>query len=268
MFLRRKTNQYNKRGRDDNFGFFYLILIVLFVSGFVIAILYFMLFSDFFKVKSTEVSGLRTVSKDELLANIKSHLISSGIIRSLLGPDNILFWRINSGKIDFNNVVPKISSVFIDASLKSRNIVISAEEREVYGIWCVSDNECYAFDKNGIIFSRAPVPEGILLTRVENLNIRQPVFGSALLPKEDWTRNFFNTFDSIRKNNIPISKTIIKDYALREWEAVSPVGFSMYFSFNFIPDNLDFVLQNISSRVDFKNLLYIDFRIPNRLFYK
>jgi len=267
-FLRKKTGLYDRKKREHNLRFLYSILAVIFIFGIIIAFAYFVLFSNFLKVKSTETSGLRIVSKDELVANIKSTIISKSFLGSILGPDNILFWKNNSGEVTFGEMLPKISSVSINTDLKTRTVKLFANERIVYGVWCVSETECFAFDSGGVVFSRVPTPEGVLLMKIENLNMRQPVLGSKFISNTDWIENLFTTYEIMQKNNIPIEKIIIKDYSLKEWEAISPLRFSLYFSFDFIPDNLNLVLKNFFSRVDFNSLSYIDFRIPNRLFYK
>ncbi len=267
MMLGQESHFYSKK-KERNFVFLYSMLSILVVSGILIGLAYAILFSRLFKVSSLKVEGIKLVSKEELLSSVESYIISRGFVESLLGPDNILFWKIGSGYIGFTPIIPSISYISVDVNIKTKQVTISVKERNMYGIWCVSENGCFAFDDAGVVFARAPVPEGVLVTRIENLNKREPVLGSLFLPDTEWIRNLFQTLYIVKKEGIPVSNVLIKDYGLKEWEIMSPLGFSIYASLDFVPQNLDSVLKNITAKVDLKNLSYMDFRIPNRLFYK
>ncbi len=265
--FQRKNDSYRSR-KAVRLGFLYVVLTVFFVSGACIGFLYFVIFSGFFRVQSIQINGLKTIPETLFLNRTESNLISKDMFHSLLTPGNVLFWKLNPGSLNFQNIIPAIDTVSTHVNLESKSVTLTATERVLYGISCTTNNECLAFDKSSVLFSKAPIPEGTLFVKVQDLNNRTPFVGATLLPQSDWTSRLIEALDAIRKDNIPISTVIIKDYTLLEWEAVSPLGFSFYFSFDFIPDNLDVILQNLASRVNFKNLSYIDFRVPDRLFYK
>lgn len=256
-----------KSGKKNRSRLFLIILILFLFVAITVAAIYMIFSAEFLKVEKLSIDTVRGVSNEKLISEIETNIVGGSTLASLLGPDNILFWRISPKRLTFASVLPIISEVSRNVDMKNRQVSISVREREGFGTWCAVD-ECFVFDKEGVIFAKAPDSEGILVIRIDDLNARRPIIGIPIFPNLEWRDNFFNTLKIIKERNIPILKIIVKDFSLREWEVVSTLGFSFYFSFDFVPDNLSAVITNISDRIPFSNISYLDFRVPNRVYYQ
>ena len=118
------------------------------------------------------------------------------------------------------------------------------------------------------MFGRVPSAEGSLLLKVHSLNSLPILLGGQILPRVEWIQNMFNTIYIIKSAGENVRNITIKEYALEEWEADLALGSRLLFSLNFIPKNLEGLIQNLEKRFDLMKLDYIDFRVENRIFYK
>lgn len=256
---------HQKKARQKHFFFALIFLLVLSI---LLAISYFVLYGSFFRVRNIEVADIRGTSQDLLLGGLAADIAGGSRFLSLLGPDNILFWRFSPSMLSAS-ALPIVAGASRNVDLRSRNVTLTVSERKSFGTWCSSvAQDCYVFDGSGFVFNKAPKNEGSLIVKVEDQNQREPLIGFFVFPKDEWKNNFFKTLEVLDKNSIHISKVLMRDFSLREWEAVSNLGFSFYFSLDFAPENLDAVLKNLSRKLEFSRLSYLDFRVQNRVYYK
>ncbi|MDO8556925.1 MAG: hypothetical protein Q7R98_00490 [Candidatus Jorgensenbacteria bacterium] len=259
--------------------FLFALVALLFLS-ILVALLYVVLYGSFLKVRDIEINGTRSVSRDSLLASLSTRGVGNSKLLSWLGPDNILFWKFLPNSLSSANILPIVAEAVQNVDLGKRNVTVTIREREGFGTWCAKNGgptptvggygraSCYVFDESGIAFGTAPASEGVLITEVEDQNSREPLIGISLFPRSAWRNSFFGTLQILKDNGIPISKIIVRDFSLREFEVVSTLGFSFYFSLDFTPDNLNAVLNNLSKQLTLSSLSYLDFRVPNRVYYK
>lgn len=245
---------------------FFITLFLLFgISG---TGVYFLIYSDYFQVKSLEIKGTELVSSDVLLATITSQMKKEAGWRTFIGAKNILFWEFGAKPKLLTEISPLIANLNVESNLTERNVVVQVEERELLGIWCGSFKNCYAFDAEGIVFSEAPEVHGVLIMKIEDLNNRTLKLGNKILPNGEWIKNFLKTVKIAKENSVPVAAIKIRDLALREWELKTAWGPVIYFSLDFVPDNLELIFFNLSQRFDLNKLSYLDFRVPNRIYYK
>jgi len=247
--------------------FLFALIALLFLS-ILLALLYVVLHGSFLKVRDIEINGTRSVSRDALLASLSARGVGDSKLLSWLGPDNILFWKFLPNSLSSANILPIVAEAAQNVNLGKRNVTVTIRERGGFGTWCAKSGSCYVFDESGIVFGTAPASEGVLITEVEDQNSREPLIGISLFPRSAWRNSFFGTLQILKDNGIPISKIIVRDFSLREFEVVSMFGFSFYFSLDFTPDNLNAVLNNLSKQLTLSSLSYLDFRVPNRVYYK
>lgn len=256
-----------KSGRKDRSRLFLVILVLFLFVAIAVAAVYMIFSAEFLKVRKISIDMVRGVSNEKLISGVETNIMGRSVLASLLGPDNILFWRISPKYLTFASVLPIVSEASRNVDIMDRQVSISIREREVFGTWCAMD-ECFVFDNRGVVFAKAPDSEGILVIRVDDLNARRPIIGIPIFYNSEWRDNFFNTLKIIKEHNVPILKITVKDFSLREWEVVSTLGFSFYFNLDFVPDNLSAVITNISDRIPFSSIFYLDFRVPNRVYYQ
>ena len=228
---------------------------------------YFVLYADFLKVESFEVNGSKLISNDVLFASLNAKMISDSRLRSLLGSDNILFWEFGK-KPEFLSSLPVLGEINIKTNLGEKKVIIGAHERELFGVWCVLENDCYGFDRQGIVFARVPDVQGVLILKIEDINNRPVILGNPILNDPVRVENVFQTLGTLDNYDFIVSSVEIRDLALEEWQAEVASGPIFYFSLNFAPDNLEGIIKNLDKRFEFSKVIYFDFRVPNRIYYQ
>lgn len=227
-----------------------------------------MIYSDYFKIKNIQIKGIELISDESLLSAITAQMKKDAGWRTFVGSKNILFWEFGAEPNLPAETSPIIAELKINSNLTERKVIIQVKERELFGVWCVSEKNCYAFDAEGFIFSETPEVHGVLITKIEDQNTRDLAISNKILPNEEWIKNFLGTVKIAKENNIAIAEIEIKDLALREWELKTVWKPVIYFSLDFIPENLELIFSNLAQRFDLNKLSYLDFRVPNRIYYK
>ncbi len=241
-------------------------LALLLLGGALISASYLVLYGDFFKVKSFEVTGSRSIDQDKFLSSLKNEMLSASLWRAVLGPDNILFWEFG-GEPKSLPGSPIVSVASVDVNLSARKIAIEVKEREIEGIICRAA-DCYGFDESGIVFAKTPNIQGYLILKIDDENSKSFVLGSSIFPNDAWRENLFKTLAVFKENNIAVSSVTVRNYSLEEWEAETASGLRFLFSLGFVPENLGGILKNLDEEFDFGKLAYFDFRVENRIYYK
>jgi cell division septal protein FtsQ len=260
---------FSGRRRDSRwfrFGVFsgsFLLLGLLIIGA-----VYFLFYSDFLKVKSIEITGTRMIDNDVVLRTATQFLAGENHTLNILGPDNIIFWEFSRKPPIIPVLLPQAVSLDFNVDFWGRKVKVTVVERKLAGIWCPVNGGCFGFDMNGIPFSSVPAAEGVLVLKIDDQNNQAVILGRRLLPQAAWIDNIFNTLLIVRKNGITATMLKIRELSLREWEVSTSFGAALYFSFNFVPDNLDSVLKNLNKKFEVTKLNYLDFRVPNRIYYK
>lgn len=218
-------------------------------------------------VKEINVTNDSHVGNSHLLGALTNQMLQSRL-RALLGPENILFWGIGKKPSSLQNL-PEIASVSVSASLFSRTVSIDALPRVPFGVICeATSTTCFVFDDSGVIFSQSPDVEGPLILKVNDMTGRHLMLGENVLPESTWLDNFLGTLKSLKAANFAVAQVTFDDFSSREWSVNLLDGPVFYFSFDATPDNLSYILANLSARLDFKKATYVDFRVPDRIYYK
>lgn len=238
--------------------YFLLLIIILLIIGLVYVVIY----SPIFRIKTIEVQNNNRLSEDLVLSYIKP-LIFKTKLSNFLGVNNILAWP--QGKINFDQI--PISQIIIDKQWLRKSISIKVIERERFAIWCISNNQkCYWIDKNGIVFDEAPVTEGGLLNTISDLSENQLTFGKKVID-ERFINNLNSILDNLSKAKLLIKKTDF-NRGLEELKVETYDGFYILFSLRFNPVFNIQALQNLISKENLKNIEYFDLRVENKVYFK
>ncbi|MDI6734136.1 MAG: hypothetical protein QMD50_01415 [Patescibacteria group bacterium] len=257
----------SKRKKHSRIFYFYGFLGFLFcfvLAG--VGLFYFIVNSNFFKVKEINISDVRLISKDQILTAVISKKVSTGW-RAWLGPDNILFW-LGREPVGLDESLAILADLSLAVNLRQKKVSITVEERDFVGVWCGSGGRCFAFDETGIVFSLAPKTSGNLILTIQDENEREMNLGQRVLPDPLWFKNMTIILSALKEAQFLPADVLIKNYELKEWEVKSHLGPSFYFSFAFVPGDLPVVLKNLAGRINFSKISYLDFRVSNRIFYK
>ncbi len=218
-------------------------------------------------VQKFAVTNGSQIENKYILSAVTNQMLQSRL-RALLGPRNILFWGLG-GKPSEPQNLPEIANVSISANLFGRNVSIDATPRVPFGVICESTStNCFVFDQKGVVFSSSPDVKGPLILKVNDMTGRNIVLGQNILPESVWRDNFFGILQSLKNASFTAANISFDDFSSREWSVNLLNGPVFYFSFDSTPDNLSYILANLSARLDFKKATYIDFRVPGRIYYK
>jgi hypothetical protein len=142
------------------------------------------------------------------------------------------------------------------------------EEREAIGIWC-KRNDCFYFDKKGIIFEEAPKSSGSLLILIEDARDTAASIGSAVLNESQIA--LAEDSQRLLKGNFPFAVSSIVIRAGDAYELLTTEGWRVLLNNS---DSLEYQLSNLKYLLDKeikerrRELDYVDLRLGNRLYYK
>lgn len=255
MFPQRKT------GAKWKFIILFYLLVLSLIGG-----IYAVLYSSLLQVRSFKVVGATMVDEKKFLASLAIQKIAEKKVLGFLGPQNIFFW-VGSDNLN-GHLLPQVDEINVDVNLVGRSVKVSVEEKDMFGVICTAREECFLFDRKGFVFSRAPSVRGPLIIRIDDPHNRPLVLGERFLPEEKMIKNLFETLGILQKAGFKIYSASLRKLELREWQVKLAEGPRIYFSFNFVPEDLENILTAVKKRLDIARLSYIDLRVPGRLYYK
>lgn len=245
-------------------------LLVIFFAA-LAGLIYFLFFTSIFKVELVETKV--PIALQSNLQKAVDNWLDNGFWY-FKGRNNILF--ISSDKLVAQLAVqfPKLESIKIIKDLPHA-LTISAVERKVAGIWCLSaqtglDVECFYFDKGGVAFAEANPSSGYLIPVITDRRSGEIKLGEKIAV-EGLLSNIMKARELLAATGIDANFIIPTD-SFEEFNAKTANGWTIMFS------NLTNIEQQISALVVFlkekltpaqkAELEYVDLRIQDRIYYK
>ena len=263
-YWRFKAIKKEERAKRWKVIFFWFSFTVAFLT-----IMWLFFFSPFFKI--TEIK----LPENDIVTNNDIHKLIIDSAPLNLG-ENIFILSKNQIKSGLAAIFPTITDISIKKEL-FHGLIVNFEKRIQIGIWChpagdqpQADN-CYYFDKEGIVFKEAPQTEGALILKIEDLEKKEVSLGDQVLINGQLT--FITNFNNkITENDQPkIIEFKIKPSANFDLVAVTDRGWLIHLDQNQDPileaNNL-FTILNEAVKTNDSKLEYVDLRIPSRIFYK
>ncbi len=228
---------------------------------------YYVLFaSDAFIVESVSVSGNRFVSSDALREAVVRTIDGKSWLLKKLTPRSIWYWRLGDSVLEGTVIMPAVAHTDLSADITGHTAAIMVRERALAGVWCT--DICMGFDEEGIAFFPAPDLSGTLILKVRDENPHALIEGFPVHPKADEVRTLLETVRAIKAEGVALTEAVVKEEVLGEWEARTARGSVFRFSLDFVPAHMGETLGNIASRARLEDLEYVDFRVPNRIYYR
>jgi len=226
---------------------------------------YFFLISDSFEIREVNISGFKAVSEEQILGTVNNVLGEKkfGFLRSAN------YFLLSKEKLQSNMLIslPKIRAV--DIKKVDKNVLeIYVQEREVAGVWC-GDNECFYFDKEGVIFEQAPRSFGSLMVSVTDERDIEPNLGDVVL--EAAQVNLVQEAHRLLGNNFPFGIRGIIITPDAEFEILTSQNWRILLNKN---EDIEYQLSNLKYVLDEEvgirrdELEYVDLRLGNRVYYK
>lgn len=259
-------NAYLKKRRRRR-GLYIEIAIVILVAAAALGFFWWLIFrAQIFRIDSIEIKKSDSLSDGEVRTYLEGRLMSSWWNRKL-GINNFLVWP---GELEEKDLAdfPKAKAMVMDKGYWSHKLTVEVVERDRAGIWCAAKEQgkCFWFDGDGLIFADAPDIDGNLIVTVKDGSQANLAVGGKILP-DKYIKNFFSIVDVLKKVQAT-GQIRLEDLALEEVSVSAENSPKLYFSLRFPADNTAAVVESLRSSSDFGKIQYIDFRIPNRAYYK
>ncbi len=240
-----------------------IAIIVAIFLGF--SLLFFLVFfSPAFRVKEVSFFGEAIGNTDVFKSELEREISGQGVIFSVLGPDNILFWEL-TGKTEESLLSrnPEAENISISRNFLTRKVSVSVPARERFGVVCGADNACFWINEKGLAFSEAPLSEGGLMNKIF---LSRNIKAGELILNENLMANAVKIFSVLDKTNVRAKSLVINEEFL-EARTASGITPQMLFSLKVDPT---FILAAV--REAFKKgwgkYSVMDFRVENRMYYK
>lgn len=185
-----------------------------------------------------------------------------------LGPDSLVFWLFRDRDAIVLSSVPRVASLTTAFDIFDRRLMITVAERSFEHAWCRSEEECYAFDAHGVLYASTPTLKGSLILKVFDSYAPPPVLGTPFIKNTLSRERFFEVLRVLADGGYHVVSARIRDPHVHEWEVHLEGGPTLFFSFNFVPANLPFIVNDVFSRLRFDELSSIDLRVPHKMYYQ
>jgi len=261
------------------------ILLLLGTGG-----IYFFRESPYFKVKSIEILGIESESREKFLSDLQLEVFKRPITK-FLGSDNIFSWPR-----EFRPLNLGFASIVIDKDWLKRSIVANVEKRERLGIWCAvsrpnedliesngnrifgsdsvafddnsSEERCWWFDKkDGLLIQEAPDAQGQLIFTITEDNSDFLDIGSQMLDGLLFD-NFRKLLKAIKELDLSV-KNLMVDRVRQEFKIITNQGAAFIFSLRFdattsaVP-----ALKELLKKNPLETINYVDLTVENKIYLK
>ena len=292
MNIRRPTDLRKKRDKQDARKKYFIAVagvVFLLLVGLVLLVVK---RSDFFTVRAVEVSGVPTAYGDQVLRDMEAFSREYSLLFRFLGADNMLAWIGDSD--EFLDANPQLKTLRVQKDPVHRTIKIIIDVREKFGVWCgagsgddavlgadegaatatengatVSDtmDECYWFDRDGVLFAKAPYVQSELFNRMHDSTGRALILRDRVLPDRLFA-NLVKIFSLLEVADINTKTVFLRDLELEEVSVDSVSDPTLYFSLHTSPDFALSAIDAIKRSGSWSNLGYVDLRSENRAYYR
>lgn len=242
-------------------------LIFFFINGLLIFAIYLVFWSNFLKVQKLVFENNRFITVNQLMPALTAAIIQKENWRSWLTPERLIFW-LGVNQPSISEKLPLVEDVKIKINFKSRHVVVKIQERTFAGLWCSLNKECFVFDQEGVVFSRAPYVEGNIFIKIIDQETKNIRLGQIIFNQFQWLSEIQEITNTLKLNKIDFNEIVIKPYYLKEWEVNLIEGPILKFSFGQKPIDFEKTIVSLRKTLNWPKLIYLDFRVQNRVYYQ
>ena len=284
--LRRKRDKKNARKKIiiAGAGVVFLLLIG--------AVLFAVRHAGVFAIRAVEVSGVPVAYGEQVRSDMEDFYRIHSFIFRFLGAGNILAWDGDPNA--FLDANPQFKTLRVEKNYVRRTIRIIVDGREKFGVWCktgrravalplakesvatttdgevVGDklpDDCYWFDRDGVLFAKAPDVQSELFNRVYDSTGRMLTLRDKILPDRLFV-NLVKIFALLDRAEINTKTVSIDNLALEEVSVKSVSDPLLYFSLHGNPDFAMGAIDAIKKSGKWHAITYVDFRAEHRAYYR
>lgn len=222
------------------------------------------------RIQTITISGNASVSTEEILTIVNRDL--TGRYFYLFAKNNSLIfprYRIR------NDLLAEIKTIKdLDISWNNwQKITINIIERKPHSVWCGEDikaisQECFLVDKEGYIYSLAPVFSGSLFIKeYGDISTSTSPISQTFLSKNTYTQ-IFSLIDQLADKNLKVTKFYFDNFDYHFILENGPeIIFNTKTDFDSVFDNLFVALEtkNLDLEKEVSIINYIDLRFDNKI---
>lgn len=139
-----------------------------------------------------------------------------------------------------------------------------------FGMLCVQDvagaDDCYMFDKDGIVFGSARMVISDIIVRVNDPSDFKPVIGMPLIDADIWKN--IAPIIAYAQEGLPVSTMALSRPEKELIVTLSESGTRLYFNLRIDPAEHIRALKELAKTTPLASLQYADLRVKGRVFYK
>lgn len=288
MNIRRPADIRRKRDRKNSkkqiIGIIAGILFITILIGGVFVIQR----SSLFQVRSLTVDGVSDAYGQQILSNLGGFSKQHSFLFRFLGDRNMIAW--GGDEKAFIEANPDIKEMHIEKEYFKHAIVIKVVGREKFGAWCHqgglatqgselasstgevlstgdSSEECYWFDREGVLFAKAPLIRSELFNRVFDSTGRSLALRDKIMPDRLF-QNLVRIFKLLEVAQINTKTVSLSDLALEQVEADSVSDPLIVFSLRFDPSFALSAIDALRKSGEWTRLRYANFTVENKVSYR
>lgn len=225
----------------------------------------FLSFSPFFQIEKVEVKGAVLTPSSEIESIVFHEM--SGSHFNLFSKRNILLYPKAAIEEEITALYPRITNVKVRIG-GPRSLTVLVSERTPVALWCKEKEElssCYFLDKEGYIFSEAPLFTPEVYVRFYGPVGREEALRGTFLPSQfPLLREFVQHVEEI--GFTPLSVSVEENGDVNMKVSRGSILFTLMKNLDDTRDNLaSFWSENHSLLARFE---YIDLRFGNKIFYR
>lgn len=225
------------------------------------------LLSPLFDVEQLEVAGASHVEESAVIDAAQAS--ETGYFRRMITRANLLGWP---GQLHREAValVPGAKEIHVSRGFFTGTLTLTVLEREPAGVWCFEATGtpvCQWFDDQGVVYGRAYVSQGSLVTVVHDRSQEKAGEGRRVLPPSE-LQNFLAIMSVLKPRGVSPREIVISEAGKQEVAMDTYNGPRLLFTLRTTPDQVPPVLDDFIKKGTFSGLRYIDFRSAKRAFYE
>jgi hypothetical protein len=139
-----------------------------------------------------------------------------------------------------------------------------------FGMLCIKEvegaDDCYMFDKGGVVFGSARMVVGDVIVRVDDVSDFKPVLGAMLIDADTWKN--MAPIIAYAANGLPAGVMALSRAERELTVTLSESGTRLYFNLRLDPAEHIRALKELTKTIPLISLQYADLRVKGRVFYK
>lgn len=244
--------------------------------------------SSVFHIGTVSVEGIPDAYGVQVRRDLEDFSREHSLLFRFLGSENMIAW--DGTPRAFLDANPQFRDVRVMKDYMRKSITIIVDGREKFGVWCYAPSrggevegaptstdvvskepgdreECYWFDRDGVLFARAPQVKSELFNRVYDSTGRSVGLREKILPDRLFI-NLAKIFKLMEMAQINTKTVFVSDLALEEVDVDSVSDPRIMFSLRFDPVFSLSAIDALKRSGEWSKLQYANFTVENRVSYR